>query len=507
MRLATLLASADLTSAGPVSAGPVSASTVSTGPVSTGPVSAPVRYALVGDPERAEVTSMSLDSRAAAPGSMYCCVPGQHVDGHDFAPDAVAAGATALLCQRPLALDVAQVVVEQVRPAVGPLAAALYGDPSRQLTVVGVTGTNGKTTTTHLLEGIFEAAGQPAATIGTLSGARTTPEATVLQATLAALRNQGRTAVAMEVSSHALVQHRVDGICFAAAVFTNLSQDHLDYHTTMEEYFRAKARLFDPGRAAVAVVNADDPWGERLRAQLDTSGERTVVAFSLRDLEDLFIGPGGSRFRWHGAEVRLRLGGRFNVRNALAAATAAAALDVDLDAIVAGLESVEAVRGRFEPVRVGQPFTVLVDYAHTPDGLEQALTSARELAVGAGRVIVVFGAGGDRDRTKRPLMGRVATDLADLVVLTSDNPRREDPKAIVEDVLVGSKGKAQLEVEVDRATAIYAALDLAERDDVVLIAGKGHELVQEIAGQVVAFDDAQVARRALVEIGRQRGSW
>jgi UDP-N-acetylmuramoyl-L-alanyl-D-glutamate--2,6-diaminopimelate ligase len=493
VRLDALLAAADLTAAG-----------------------APIRQVL-GDPSATQVTTLTLDSGAVAPGTLFCCVPGRTFDGHDFAPEAVTIGATALLCQRPLDLKVTQVVVDHVRPAVGPLAAALYGHPSRDLTVVGVTGTNGKTTTTWLLESIFGAAGLPAATIGTLSGTRTTPEAPALQAALAAFRTEGRAAVAMEVSSHALVQHRVDGVQFAAAIFTNLTQDHLDYHTTMEEYFEAKARLFAPGRAALAVVNSDDPWGERLLARLRTpSGRHAVTApvfpFSLRDLDHLVISPEGSRFRWRGADVRLRLGGRFNVRNALAAATATAALGLDRHAIVAGLENVEAVRGRFEPVRAGQSFTVLVDYAHTPDGLEQALTAARELAdasgaVHSGRVMVVFGAGGDRDQSKRPLMGAAAARLADIAVLTSDNPRSEDPLAIIEQVAAGANGKAQLEVEPDRETAIWRVLEMAQDHDVVVIAGKGHEIVQEVAGRAIAFDDALVARHALEQIGRRRGSW
>jgi UDP-N-acetylmuramoyl-L-alanyl-D-glutamate--2,6-diaminopimelate ligase len=487
MRLATLLAGADLAAAG------------------TPPGQ------LLGDLDATDVTRITSDSHAVTPGSLYCCVPGGRFDGHDFAPAAVAAGASALLCQRVLAVAVPQVVVAEARRAVGPLAAAFYGHPSQEMTLVAVTGTNGKTTTTHLLEAIFTAAGWRAASIGTLSGARTTPEAPVLQATLAGFRDEGRVAVAMEVSSHALVQHRVDGTWFAAAVFTNLTQDHLDYHATMEDYFQAKARLFEPGRAAMAVVNADDPWGGRLLEQLQSpavgGSRRPVVPFSLDDLEDLTISPDGSRFRWRGADVRLHLGGRFNVRNALAAATAAAALGIDLPAIVAGLEHVAAVRGRFEPVRAGQPFTVLVDYAHTPDGLEQALTSARELVGSNGRLIVVFGAGGDRDRAKRPLMGSVASRLADLAVLTSDNPRSEDPDAIIKEVASGSNAEGQLEVEVDRKTAIGQALAAAKPQDVVVIAGKGHELVQEIGGQAVAFDDAAVAHEALVEIGRRRGTW
>jgi UDP-N-acetylmuramoyl-L-alanyl-D-glutamate--2,6-diaminopimelate ligase len=463
-----------------------------------------------GDLTAVDVTTITLDSRAVTPGALYCCVPGAHVDGHHFAPAAVAAGATALLCQQRLDLPVAQLVVDEVRPAIGPLAAALNGFPSRALTVVGVTGTNGKTTTTSLLEAIFWAAGMPAGTIGTLSGARTTPDAPDLQASLATFVTEGRVAVAMEVSSHSLVQHRVDGVAFAAAVFTNLTQDHLDYHATMEQYFEAKALLFTPGRASLAVVNADDDWGARLlrriRAQAGPGAGSTAIPFSIEDLDALDIRAGGSRFLWRGAEIRLRLGGRFNVRNALAAATTAAALGIDTEAIATGLERVEAVRGRFEPVRAGQPFTVLVDYAHTPDGLEQALLAARELTDG-GRVIVVFGAGGDRDHAKRPLMGAVATRLADVAVLTSDNPRSEDPMAIIDQVAAGSKGEGLLEVEPDRATAVRWALEAAHPNDVVVIAGKGHELVQEMAGSVIAFDDAQVAREALIAIEHDGGRW
>jgi UDP-N-acetylmuramoyl-L-alanyl-D-glutamate--2,6-diaminopimelate ligase len=458
-----------------------------------------------------DVKAITFDSQAVASGTMYCCVPGQRFDGHDFAPAAVAAGATALLVRRPLDLPVAQVVVEDVRAAVGPLADALYGHPSRAVTVIGVTGTNGKTTTTHLLEAIYRAAGRPAASIGTLSGTRTTPEAPVLQATLARLRDEGREVVAMEVSSHALVQHRVDAVAFAAAVFTNLTQDHLDYHATMEDYFAAKRRLFESGRAAVAVVNVDDPWGRRLRNELQArrqeTGEAAPVPFSLDDLDELVIGADGSRFRWRGHEVALRLGGRFNVRNALAAATTAATLGVDGPSIVAGLEAVDSVRGRFEPVKAGQPFTVLVDYAHTPDGLEQALASARELTGSGGRVIVVFGAGGDRDRGKRPLMGAAASRYADYAVVTSDNPRSEDPQRIIEEVVAGANSNAELEVEVDRARAIEGALRVAQPGDVVVIAGKGHERVQEMAGRVVAFDDAEVARQALLRLQAAGGGW
>ncbi len=483
MRLSALLADADLPGAGVT-----------------------VRRIAAGTAD-VEVETLTLDSRAVAPGALYCCVPGQRSDGHDFAMDAVAAGAVAVLGERRLEVPVPQVVVDHVRPALGPLADSLYGHPSRALTVVGVTGTNGKTTATHLLSAIFEAAGMATATVGTLSGPRTTPEAPSLQALLADLRRQGATAVAMEVSSHALVQHRVDAVHFGAAVFTNLSHDHLDYHHTMEEYFDAKARLFEPGRAAAAVVNADDPWGRRLLHRLTAEGPgdrltRPVVPFSTDDADQLEIGGSGSSFRWHGLPVRLRLGGRFNVSNALAAAATAEVLGIDGAAIVDGLATVESVRGRFERVDAGQPFTVLVDYAHTPDGLEQALRAARELTTSD--LVVVFGAGGDRDRAKRPAMGEVASRLADLVVLTSDNPRGEDPQAIIDEIQAGADDAAHVLVEPDRARAIGTALAAAAPGDVVVIAGKGHETVQEVAGRAIAFDDAGVARRALARILRSR---
>jgi UDP-N-acetylmuramoyl-L-alanyl-D-glutamate--2,6-diaminopimelate ligase len=454
-----------------------------------------------GDPGTADISAIVLDSRAVQPGALYCCVRGQRVDGHQFAPEAVAAGASALLCEYPLPLPVPQVVVAAVRPALGPLADAFYDHPSRRLRTVGVTGTNGKTTTTELLAAIFEAQGWRTETIGTLTGTRTTPEAPVLQATLADLCDRGVIAVAMEVSSHALDQHRVDATHFAAATFTNLSQDHLDYHHTMEEYFAAKARLFEPRRADVGVVNADDAWGRRLLEGL-ADQKMPAVPYSGADINDLRLTPDGSTFRWHGIEISVRLRGRFNVYNALAAATTARELGVGNGAIAEGLAAVRTVRGRFELVNVGQPFTVFVDYAHTPDGLEQALLAARELSMG--RLLVVFGAGGDRDHAKRPLMGAVAGRLADVAVLTSDNPRSEDPGLIIADVRAGATEPDRLIVEVDRARAIAAALAAAEPGDVVVIAGKGHETGQEIGGRVIPFDDADVARSALERIVADR---
>jgi UDP-N-acetylmuramoyl-L-alanyl-D-glutamate--2,6-diaminopimelate ligase len=452
-----------------------------------------------------DVARVDHDSRAVAGGSLYCCVPGAVADGHDFAADALARGAVALLVERVLPLPVPQLVVPDVRAAMAPAAAAVAGWPSRELTVVGVTGTNGKTTVTHLLERIFAAAGRPCAVSGTLSGARTTPEAPDLQRWLAARRDEGRTAIAMEVSSHALELHRVDGTRFAMAVFTNLSRDHLDFHHSMEAYFRAKARLFTPELSTSAVVNLDDPHGRLLldAAQVPTTGYR------LADAEELVLAPGSSTFRWRGEPVELHLGGRFNVSNALAAAEAALGVGVAPDVVAAGLSTPVVVSGRFERVEGGQPFDVVVDYAHTPDALEQVLSAAREL-VGEGRVLVVFGCGGERDRSKRPAMGEVAARLADVVVLTADNSRSESTTDILAAIRAGydsaSPRRAHLHVEPDRAAAIAVAVDAATPGDIVVIAGKGHEATQVLGDEVIEHDDRVVAREALARRSRPSAS-
>jgi UDP-N-acetylmuramoyl-L-alanyl-D-glutamate--2,6-diaminopimelate ligase len=448
-----------------------------------------------GDPASTDVTAITHDSRAVVPGSLFCCVPGAHVDGHKFAGQAVNAGAVALLDERVVPVAATQVVVAEARAAMAPVAAAFYGHPSRHMQVVGVTGTNGKTTTVHLLGSIFEAAGRPARLIGTLTGERTTPEAPELQGRLGDFRDEGAKAVAMEVSSHALALHRADAVWFSVAVFTNLSQDHLDFHETMEDYFAAKARLFDPSRAAVGVVNVDDPHGRLLFE----SAPVPMVSFSLADASAVRVGPTESSFRWRGEEVRLSLGGRMNVANALAAATAADQLDVSTADIARGLSTAPPVRGRYEPVRAGQPFAVLVDYAHTPDGLEQLLRSVRETV--QGRLLVVFGAGGDRDRDKRPAMGEVATRLADEAVLTSDNPRSEDPGAIIDAVRAGAQPAGVLRVEPDRRAAIAYAVGRAQAGDVVVIAGKGHETSQQFGDRSVPFDDRAVAQEELERLG------
>ena len=460
---------------------------------------------IIGDVSGIVVTSVTYDHRSVGPGALHCCLPGDRVDGHDFAPAASRAGAVAFVCEHPLqgeAAGAVQLVVGAAgaRPAMALAACALWNDPASSLRTVGVTGTNGKTTTTYFLRSVFEevvatfvAAGEehgwPASVIGTLGGPRTTPEAPELQRALAHARDSNRSAVALEVSSHALAQHRLDGYCHDVAVFTNLSQDHLDYHGSMESYFAAKARLFTPEHASRAVVNADDPYGRRL---LETA-RIPVRVFSLAQAEELQVGLEESHFRLDGAPVRVRPGGEINVRNALAAAGAARALGVPEATIAAGLSVAEGPSGRLEVVPNGLGATVVVDYAHTPAGLAEVLHVARvEAESRGGTVIVVFGCGGDRDRAKRPLMGSIATRLADVAVLTSDNPRSEDPVAIIDEVRAGCDGSARLVIEPDRRRAIAAGIRSAGAGDVVIVAGRGHESVQQTGDQSIEFNDRAV---------------
>ena len=441
------------------------------------------------------VTDACHDSTAVTDGALFCCVPGSHADGHDHAPVAVAAGARALLVERPLGLGVPELVVPSTRAVLGPVAAAVHGDPSAHLTCVGVTGTNGKTSTVAILASILEADGRSVQVIGTLTGVRTTPEATDLQRLLAHARSDGATTVIMEVSSHALAQGRVTATHFDLAVFTNLSPDHLDYHHTMSDYFRAKALLFDPDLSARAVVNLDDSHGRLLAdaALIPTVGFSTADAEPVTSIAPL-------AFHLEGEPVTMPLSGRFNLENALAAATAAAQLGVDGTTIRAGLAATAPVPGRLEPIVAGQPFSVFVDFAHTPDGLRRVLATARELA-GEARVVVVFGAGGDRDHAKRPLMGTAAEAGADVVVVTSDNPRNEAPDAIAAAVVGGLHAPEAAVLELDRRRAIGVALDAANRGDVVVIAGKGHEQLQVMGDEARPFDDRVVARELLAERG------
>lgn len=437
-----------------------------------------------------ELTRAVHDSRTAVPGTLFCCVVGVVHDGHDHAAAAVALGATALLCERPMGLGVAEIIVPSVRAAMGPAAAALAGRPSDHLDVIGVTGTNGKTTVVQLLAAIIPDTG----VIGTLTGARTTPEAPELAETLVEMLAAGRRRVAMEVSSHALDLHRVDGTRFRVSVFTNLSQDHLDHHGDMARYFEAKARLFRPELTERAVVNLDDPNGRLLR----DAALVPTVGYTLDDVTDLQLRADGSSFRWRGTDMTVHLPGRFNVSNAIAAATVAAELGIDTDTIATGLASLPGVPGRFERIDAGQSFLAAVDYAHTPDGLDQLLSAGRELTGIDGRVIVVFGAGGHRDKAKRPLMGEVAARLADVVVVTSDNPRDEDPAAIISQVHAGIEDPTtDVRIEPDRTTAITIGVSVARPGDVLLVAGKGHETGQTTGDVTTPFDDRVVLRDLL----------
>ncbi len=461
-----------------------------------------------GDLE-AEIAGLAYDSRKVGPGTLFFCVPGEKVDGHEFGPAAVRAGAAALVVERELELAVPQVVVADARAAMAPLAARFEGDPTAELRVFGVTGTNGKTTTAFLVREILEAAGIQTGLLGTVKqvvgGAeeeveRTTPEAIDLQATFRRMLASGDAACAMEVSSHALVLRRADAIHFDVTLFTNLTQDHLDFHATMDEYFAAKRLLFErPG--ATRVVNLDDAYGQRLAEEFECVTFSAAGAAADYRAAAVEFDTAGARFLArtpHGElSVNTGLPGAFNVANALGALAAAVALGVEPQAAAAGLERAARVPGRFEPIDEGQEFAVLVDYAHTPDSIENVLRAARRLT--SGRVISVFGAGGDRDRDKRPKMGRAGGELSDLAVVTSDNPRSEDPAAIVAEVAAGAEGgRAEVAVEVDRRAAIALALGRAEAGDTVVIAGKGHEQGQEFeGGRKVPFDDRDVAREEL----------
>jgi UDP-N-acetylmuramoyl-L-alanyl-D-glutamate--2,6-diaminopimelate ligase len=462
------------------------------------------RHEVQGD-RSVDVVDVVYRSQDAVPGSLFFCVPGSGRDGHDFASEAAARGAIALMVERWLPLDVAQVRVPSVREAMGPVSAAFFGRPGDRLAIVGVTGTNGKTTTTYLLESVFRRSGRVPGLIGTtglrIDGEpvpfpRTTPEAPDLHRLLARMADAGVEAVAMEVSSHGLHQHRIDGIRFQCSVFTNLSQDHLDYHASMEEYFEAKARLFTPELSERAVVNLDSPEGRRLlRPDLPTVTFGQEPGADVR-ATDVRATRSGISFRVGDLEIRSFLRGGFNVENCLAALATARTLGIPDDVTARGIADVQGVPGRVETVEEGQDFLVVVDYAHTPDGVENVLQAARSLA--GGRLIVVLGCGGNRDRAKRPLMGRAATSLADLSVITSDNPRSEDPLAIIAEIEPGAKdGGGRYVIEPERRAAIKLAVSEAGEGDVVVIAGKGHETGQEFADRTVPFDDRIVAAEEL----------
>ncbi len=464
------------------------------------------------DQPDAEVTAMALDDRLVEPGTLFCCVPGFERDGHDYAAAAVEHGASALLSERELALGVPEVIVGDVRAAIAPAAARLSGNPTASLQMVGITGTNGKTTTAFLTRALLEASGQQTGLLGTVEQiiggsreptVRTTPEAIELQRCFAQMVAAGDQSCVIEVSSHAIALHRSDAIEWDVTIFTNLSREHLDFHSDIDEYFAVKSRLLieHPGPS---VVNIDDHYGRLLAAELS---DIVTVGITSDDADlrasSIVTDASGSNFSAGGLDLRVPLPGDFNVLNALCAVAAARLVGVDDSVIAPALAAAEVAPGRFQPVDAGQRFAAIVDYAHTPDSLENALRTARSLT--DGRLIVVFGAGGDRDGGKRPQMGRVASELADFVVVTSDNPRSEDPNAIIEAIIAGvdPTGAADVEVVADRAEAIAEAVGAAAAGDVVVVAGKGHEQGQELAGgAVVEFDDASVLRAAIEELAQ-----
>lgn len=468
-----------------------------------------------------DITGLTYNSKQVRAGHLFVAVRGQRHDGHVYVSEAVGRGASAVLVEHPVveAGPITQIVVRDTRLAMAAMAAAYHGNPGERLTVVGITGTNGKTTAAFMVRDILSAAGLQPGSIGTVDyqigarvipAGRTTPESIDLQSMLAQMVHVGCKSVVMEVSSHALCQQRVAAIPHDVAVFTNLTRDHLDYHGSMEEYFEAKAQLFEPallsGEKVGAVVNTDDPWGRKLlsRPALRALPAERVVTCGLGEdatvrARDVQLSSGGSRFRvetpWGAGDASLRLLGRFNVENALVAVAVAGLLGIELDMVRRVLASIVFVTGRLEEVGTRTGYQVFVDYAHTDDALRNVLVTLREIT--SGRLIVVFGCGGNRDPSKRPEMGRVAGELADYSVLTSDNPRKEKPAEIIEAIRAGFGAHTNYEVIEDRRCAIEHALEIATRGDIVVIAGKGHENYQEFRDTVVPFDDRQVVRACL----------
>jgi UDP-N-acetylmuramoyl-L-alanyl-D-glutamate--2,6-diaminopimelate ligase len=470
-----------------------------------------------------EIGNIRYDSRKAERNDMFIAVRGTALDGHRYLRDVIQKGVKAIVVEDDTAVPdamcmhegVVKIVVTDGRAALSRLSANFYGHPSRQLSVIGVTGTNGKTTTTHILSAIFNAVGGKAGLIGTIEyrigdeafpASHTTPESVELQEMLRNMTDAGCTHAVMEVSSHALVQRRVDDVRFRAAVFTNLTQDHLDYHGTMEEYFSAKHRLFTMLEAnSTAVVNINSPYGTRILK--DCAGAH--VTYGTGDRADYRAANIEATLRGiefaveHGRkteQIKSRLTGRFNVSNILAAYACSTSLGVEPAHITGGIESMPGIRGRFESILSPDGWIAIIDYSHTPDALENVLGAIRDIKPPLGKIITVFGCGGDRDRTKRPLMGKIAEELSDRVIVTSDNPRTEDPEKILDDILGGISDRSMIVREVNRRQAIGIALTEARKDDVVLIAGKGHETYQVIGTNRIHFDDREVVYEY---IGRQ----
>ena len=463
-----------------------------------------------------DITGISYNSKTTKQGDIFICLTGEHTDGHEYAQSAVEKGAIALLTERKLDTDIPQVIVTSTRHKIADVADRFYSSPSKGINLIGITGTNGKTTVTHLIQKIFEENGQKCALIGTLGykltsdgeyrdAKHTTPQAPELQATLRMIKDVEKIDnVVMEVSSHALEQNRVGGCRFNGAVFTNLTQDHLDYHITMDNYFKAKAILFENLQEGdFAVINADDEYAQRF-LNVVPDGVRKYTYGVKKDADimarDINFSLNGAEFtlvvnQKDEYKVNLHMNGMFSVYNVLAAVSASCAMGINIQTALKALENVKGVAGRFEVV-VKKPL-VIVDYAHTPDGLENVLKSAREITPKDGRLICLFGCGGDRDATKRPKMGAIAERLADKIVITSDNPRSEDPQIIITDIIAGLKSvnTENVIVEPDRGAAIAYLKTVANNNDVVLIAGKGHEDYQILKDRTIHFDDREEARK------------
>lgn len=464
--------------------------------------------------ENTEITGISYNSHKIAKGDIFICMRGEHVDGHNFAEDAVKSGAVAIMAETKLEINVPQIIVASTEQSIAPLADVFYFSPSKDLNLIGVTGTNGKTTVTHLIQRIVEASNKQCALIGTLGyklssdstyneAKHTTPQAPELQKVLTLIKDEAKIPnVSMEVSSHALVQNRVGGCQYNCAVFTNLTQDHLDYHVTMDRYFDAKALLFkrlQPNDKA--IINIDDSYAQRFIEVLPTGVN--LYTYGIKNdadikATDIKFTPKGASFVCKTPKetynVNLAMNGMFSVYNVLAALTTAYAYNLDLNAAIKALECLKGVAGRFEVV-VQEPL-VIVDYAHTPDGLKNVLSAAREITPSDSSLVCVFGCGGDRDATKRPKMGAIAEELSDKVIVTSDNPRSEDPQQIITDILAGFKSVNDVVVESDRAKAIEYIRTIAKKGDVVVVAGKGHEDYQILNDRTIHFDDREEVRKA-----------
>ena len=448
---------------------------------------------IVGLSEDLDITGLNFDSRKVTAGDLYFCITGHIHDGHEYAQKALEAGAIALVVEREIDVPLTQILVENAREAMAYISCAFFGFPSKDIKIIGVTGTNGKTTTTQLINQILNTSGIASESIGTLDGALTTPEAPNLQSKFRTLANAGIKSIVMEVSSHALSQHRTTGTEFDIGVFTNLSHDHLDYHADIEGYFKTKCSLFAPSRCKSAVINTDDPFGLRLADLVDIES----VGVSPKNVEVVDERFDGTTLLWNGRKVELQVSGRFNIDNALLAASTCQLLGIEDDGIINGLEAAKPVPGRFEVLESsGENPTIIVDYSHTPAGIENVLKAVQSIDSNA-RTSIVFGCGGNRDSSKRPEMARTAETYADQVIVTSDNPRNEDPEMIIEQAMSGFKNPEAVIIEVDREAAITRAITSSQAGEVVVIAGKGDETTQEISGKLEPFDDRVIALNVL----------